>query len=448
MKPRVNQEINLTILDLGINGEGVGRWHGFTVFVDNALPGEVIEGRLYDRTKKFGRAKATSIKEISENRTSPICPLFERCGGCQLMHMKYEAQLEFKRQHVIDSFRKIGQITDVSISPCQGSPKQDRYRNKIQLPIRQTHDGLEIGLYARNSHELIPIDYCYVHSELGETAYGEIRQIIKQSSLPAYNLTTGEGIWRFLLIKSAVNTNEVLVTFVTNACEPKLLQECAEEIMKRVPTVKGVVQNVNSGSGNAVLGSEYRLLAGQSFIHEKLSGLTFKISPASFFQVNPWQAEKIYEEAIKCAALQGSETVMDAYCGVGTLSLFAAKRAGRVIGVESVPEAIQDAIYNANLNKIKNVEFICALSEEYILGVKNLDVLLLNPPRKGCDPLFLEKVVSIKPKRIVYVSCDPGTLARDLHILRQAGYRIQEAFPFDMFPQTAHVETVVSLSCY
>lgn len=445
MKPRVKQKIKLNILDLGINGEGIGRTEGFTIFANDALPGELIDAEIVEVKKNYGRAQLSGIQLTSPNRETPICPLFGHCGGCQIMHMKYCAQLEFKRQLVIDSFLKFD-IREVDIASCQPSPHEFQYRNKIQLPIRQGRDGLEIGLYARNSHELVPVDHCYVHCEIGEKAYKIIQKILKESRLPPFNFQTGEGILRFLIIKSAVKTGEVLVTLVTNTCDPQVLENCAAEIMQQVPAVKGVIQNVNSQTHNVVLGKEYRLLNGEFYIHENLAGLKFKVSPASFFQVNPWQAENIYAKAIECAQLSGTETVLDAYCGVGTLSLFAAQKAKKVIGVEAVPEAIQDAQYNAVINQMSNVEFFCALSEEYIQTISHLDVLFLNPPRKGCNPAFLEKVCQLKPKRIVYVSCDPGTLARDVSMLQRGGYTLEAAYPFDMFPQTAHVETVVALS--
>lgn len=444
--PKLNQKIKLSIHNMGSAGEGIGQYQGFTVFVDGALTDEVVEARLYQRQKRFGRASLLSLVEPSPHRVDPPCPLFGRCGGCQLMHLSYSEQLVVKQQRVIDALQRIGKINDVEVAPCLPSPSPLAYRNKIQMPVKPCgKDGLSIGLYARSSHELVEVDKCYIHCTLGEDVYKKIAPIIKQSGIHAYDPVTGVGELRHLIIKSAVKTAEVLVVLVTKGDITPVLKGIAEKIMASCPSVKGVVHNINTERDNVILGSRYHVLKGSGTIQEKLCGLMFNVSPASFFQVNPQQAECLYDKALECADLKGHEVVLDAYCGVGTMSLFFAKHAKQVIGVECVSEAIEDAKNNAKLNQISNATFICANAETFINTLSEIDVIILNPPRKGCEISFLEGIGRLRPKTVVYISCDPATLSRDLAILRGLGYDIDVIQPFDMFPQTAHVECVVKL---
>lgn len=443
--PKKDQTIVLTIRNIGNNGEGIGTYEGYTVFVDGALPGEVVEARLYQCQKRFGRARLISIIQASPDRVQPPCPLFGTCGGCQVMHLAYAKQLEMKQQRVSDALVRIGKIEGIEVPACMPSALNLAYRNKIQLPVRQGKEGLEIGLYARSSHDLIEVDHCEIHCAAGEEVYRKAKEIIKQSGISAYDPISGNGVLRHVLIKSAVHTEEVLIILVTNGEDSSEVSKIAERIMQQCENVKGVVQNINTRNDNVILGEDYRLLSGQPYIQEKLCGLVFKVSPASFFQVNPQQAECLYAKALEFADLQGNETVLDAYCGVGTLSLMFARHAKQVIGVECVAEAIKDAKENAGLNSIDNATFVKANAEDYIKTLKSIDVILLNPPRQGCDPVFLERIGFLKPEKVIYISCDPATLARDLGILYQMNYRIEALQPFDMFPQTAHVECVVKL---
>lgn len=444
-EPQPDQKINLTINKLGINGEGVGNWHGYTVFVNGTLPNEVVQTQIIERNKKYGKGLPLIIDNPSPFRVKPSCALFGQCGGCQLMHLDYEQQLNFKTQRVQEALEKSGKIYDVEVMPCQPSPRSLSYRNKIQMPVSAQGQAMKMGLYAQNSHELIDIDKCVVHCDLGEKTFHAVKKIIKNSSLEPYNASTNTGNLRYLLIKSAVKTQEVLVILVTARKEPECLEAIANEIMDSCPAVKGVVQNINGNPGNRILGKEINILKGSSFIEEDMNGLYFKISSTSFFQVNPYQAEYLYAKALELSNLSGKETVLDAYCGVGTLSIYLAAHAKHVIGVECIEEAIADANENASRNGIKNVSFVCAKAEDYIPTLRSVDVIFLNPPRKGCDLSFLKEVGRLKPQQVVYISCEPSTLARDLAILCQFGYRIESVHPFDMFPQTAHVETVVKL---
>ena len=423
-----NQIIELHVERLGINGEGVAHFQGLTVFVDDALPGERVKARIYEKRKTFARAKLVEILEESKERVAPICPLFGTCGGCQIMHLKYEAQLGAKRQRVVDALERIGKIDGKLVADCRASPLPLFYRNKIQLPVKEG----KLGLYARHSHELVPIEKCYIHCALGEAVFEKIAPILKQENL------------KHVLIKTAVNTGEVLVVLVTR--DEEISPGLAARLMKEAPEIKGVVQNVNPDAGNVVLSQDFRVLAGQGSIEEKIHGLIFKVSPASFFQINPAQAENLYQQVVEDAELTGSEAVLDAYCGVGTLALILAKSAKEVIGIENVQDATRDAAENALANGIVNARFICGEAEVKIQELEKVDVAVLNPPRKGCERVFLEALIRLKPRRIVYVSCDPATLARDLQLLVSEGYQVDGVKPFDMFPQTSHVESVAKLT--
>ncbi len=417
-------ELDLTIERLGIHGEGVARHEGFTIFVDGALQNERVNAEVYERHKSFARAKVVKRHRTSTDRVDPICPYFGRCGGCQLMHLSYEKQLEAKRNRVADALERIAKIK-VEVKPCIPSPRKLGYRNKIQLPVSQDQT---LGLYAYNSHQLIEIEKCPIHCELGEKAFNQIQKILK---LYPADL-------RHVLIKTSVNTSQVLVILVTKS-ETDLTQ-LARKISQSIPEVKGVVQNINGSLGNVILGKTFKVLVGQGWIEEVLNGLTFKVSPASFFQVNPGQAEALYQMVVEWAGLTGKETVLDAYCGVGTLALILAQHAKEVIGIEVVAEAIADARENAKRNQIGNTKFICGLAEKEIGSVSAFEMAVINPPRKGCEPVFLNALTERSPKRILYISCDPATLSRDAAILNQKGYSLEQVQPFDMFPQTMHVE--------
>ncbi|MDE3056191.1 MAG: 23S rRNA (uracil(1939)-C(5))-methyltransferase RlmD [Verrucomicrobiota bacterium] len=429
-------EVSLKITSLGKSGEGVGKLDGYTLFVEGALPGESVTARLVEQKARYGVGKLERVNFPSPDRVTPVCPHFGVCGGCQLMHLSYSGQLEAKRQQVIDALERIGKLT-AEVLPCLPSPKETHYRNKIQLPIQRREEGLVLGLYQRSSHQLVPIEECAIHAELGGLVYREIAPLIRAFQ--------GEGL-RHLLIRTSRHFEETLVILVTKEGESSCLKALAEEILKRAPWVKGVVQNEHAGPVNVILGPTYRLLAGVPFIQEKIGDLLFRVSPASFFQVNPFQAEALYAKALEWAGLEGDERVLDAYCGVGTLSLIFAPHVREVIGVESVSEAIKDAKSNAEMNGIGNARFFCARAEEFIQRQSSIDLILMNPPRKGCDPRFLEAVGKLRPKKVLYISCDPATLARDLKELSCLGYKTEKLQPFDMFPQTAHVETLAIAS--
>jgi len=442
-RPQVKQNITITIDNIGVNGEGIGHWDGYTLFIDNALPGEVVKAKVTQCKKTYGRADLVEIITPSPDRIEPPCPLADRCGGCQLMHLAYSEQLAFKRQLIIDSLQRIGHISDIEVPECIASPQQLSYRNKIQLPIKTGKNGLTIGLYVRGTHNLVETDECFIHCEIGNRVLKKVQAIITGLHSNARN----KSHLRHLMIKTAVNTEQVLVVIVTNGSNSKAMSNIANDIMKSCPEVKGVVQNINTYRDNIILGDRYDVLEGSGYISEKLCGMTFKLSPSSFFQINTAQAEQIYSKTLEFAELTGEETILDAYCGIGTLSLLMAKHAKKVIAVENVQEATKDAKENAKINEITNVDFTCSDAETFINIIDgDVDVAIVNPPRKGCVPSFLEGLGRLHPERIVYISCNPATLARDLAILARYDYNIEAIQPFDMFPQTAHVECIVKLT--
>ena len=415
----LGDEITIPIHRLGINGEGVGDFQGFTLFVDGALPGEEVLGVVTELRKNFGRARIANILRESPDRTEPVCPLFGHCGGCQIMHLRYDKQLKAKRERVVDALLRIGKVTP-DVSPCIASPKPLSYRNKIQLPVKEGR----VGLYAKGTHEVIDVPKCYIHCTLGEKIYRWLRTFKEIQQC------------RHILIRTAVQTEEVLIVLVSETpfVPPNIPKE-----------VKGIVQCINRSKGNRILGQEFHLLWGRDWIEEIIHRLTFRISAASFFQVNPYQAENLYAQVVAFAELTKEEIVLDSYCGVGTLALILSQSAKKVIGVESVPEAISDAKANAKRNQVLNAEFFCDKAEAFIPSLDTVDTAIVNPPRKGCEQSFLQSLVAKGPKIIVYVSCDPATMARDVSFLQKHHYDVTAVQPFDMFPQTAHVECVVQL---
>ncbi|MBS4168900.1 23S rRNA (uracil-C(5))-methyltransferase RlmCD [Parachlamydia sp. AcF125] len=446
MHLQLHQQIDLFIRSLGSYGEGVGSYEGLTFFIEGALPKETVRVQITELKKNYGRGKLLKVLHSSPDRLQPRCPIFNQCGGCQVMHLSYPKQLEMKQQIVRNALERIGHLKNVEVDPCVSSPYELGYRNKIQLPVILKPNGVTVGLYARNSHTVIPVDHCLIHCGQGETVYQAITQLLKQAPIAPYDEKTGQGILRHLLIKSALKTSESLVILVTSPEKSPALQTLADEIMQACPQVKGVVQNINRKRDNVILGAEWQTLAGKPYIQEIICNRYFHISPSAFFQVNPAQAEAIYQHVLSLANLDKTKTFLDAFCGVGTMTLIAAEHAKECIGIECVPQAIEDAVANAQLNQISNVTFYCDQAESKIQSLKALDVVFLNPPRKGCEESLLDRLKTVKPETILYMSCDPATLARDLKILVKHGYRIEQVTPFDMFPQTAHVECVVKLT--
>lgn len=431
----LNQLIELEIRDIGIAGEGIGVYQERVVFVEGALPLERIRAKIIGIKKSYIKAELIEILKSSPHRKEPICPLFNSCGGCQVMHLDYSAQLEFKRKRVVESFRRIGGFQKLPVADCVASPSEFSYRNKIQLPVTFLDNEIKIGFYAHRSHEIVPLEQCMIHADLGEEIFQKIKELLKRSTAKEL---------RHIVIKSALKRKEVLVLFVTWKSASAALKSTACQLMQESTYVKGVIEMVNGSEGNVILGKECRILAGDSCIYEEIRGVLFKISPASFFQVNPFQAEQLYEKAIEIGGWHKSDRVIDAYCGVGTLSLQIAPLVDQVVGMECVSDAIRDARENAQMNGIFNCQFECGDVAQLLSKMEKIDGMVLNPPRKGCDESVLKEILRIQPKRLVYISCDPATLARDCLRLSSL-YEIEGLFPYDMFPQTTHIETIASL---
>jgi len=477
---RKNDEVTLDIIGLTQDGEGVGRADGFTLFVQGALPGERVRAKVLKVKKQYGYAKMLELLQASPDRVEAPCPIYRQCGGCQLQHMDYAAQLAWKRQHVIDSLTRIGKLRvadaageaeaagdaggaggvvadGVVVHPTIGMDEPWRYRNKAQVPIGMAQadmaDGaagsLIGGFYARGSHRIIDMDACVIQHERNDESVRVVKRIGTRLGIRAYDETTGRGLLRHVVVRTGFVTGETMVCLVTNGTRIPRVDELVEGIRRALPDVRSIVQNVNTRNTNVIFGDETRVLWGSDVIYDELDGLRFAISARSFYQVNPAQTVALYRKAVEYAGLTGRETVIDAYCGIGTISLFLARRAGKVYGVESVPEAVEDARRNAALNGIANASFEVGLAEEVIPRWREAgiaaDVIVVDPPRKGCDAKLLDTIVRMRPKRVVYVSCNPATLARDLAVLEAGGFRTMEVQPVDMFPHTGHVECCVSL---
>lgn len=444
-----NDEYIIDITGVGHEGEGVGRVNNFTVFVQGALTGETVRVRIVKAAKSYAHGKLLEVITASEQRREPNCPIYKRCGGCQTQHMSYEAQLDFKTQKVRQVVERIGKLQNFVIHQTIGMENPYRYRNKVQLPVGIQDGEVKIGFYAPRSHDIIDMTSCGIQSEIADKVVGLVKQWIIKYNISVYDEVEDRGSIRHIMIRTGFKTDEIMVVVVTRDEELRYSKEFVQLILDSIPGVKSIIQNVNSKKTNVVLGLQNKTLYGSPTISDYIGKFKFNISPLSFFQVNPVQTEILYSKALEYAALTGNETVFDAYCGTGTISLFLSQKAKKVYGVEIIPEAIEDARKNAAENKVPNVEFLVGESERVIpelieKGVR-AEVVVVDPPRKGCEKNLLEAIAAIEPKRIVYVSCDPATLARDLGILNEVGYETKEIQPVDMFPQTAHVECVVGI---
>ncbi|HHY82271.1 MAG TPA: 23S rRNA (uracil(1939)-C(5))-methyltransferase RlmD [Clostridiales bacterium] len=443
-----NKDYEMNIESLGAGGEGVGRIQGFAVFVEGALPGERILVKIVKVTKSYAYGKLLHIIQKSPDRVEPQCPYFKGCGGCQLQHLSYEGQLKYKTRLVKDALERIGHLDNVKILPAIGMDEPWRYRNKAQFPVGLIKGKLAIGLYAARSHNLIDINDCPIQHGINEKVIHLVHRFIQTYNIPVYDESVHKGIIRHVVIKVGFKSNQLMVIIVTNGELPRK-KELVSILREGLPSITSIIQNYQTERTNVILGNKNVTLWGSDYIMDAIGDLKFKISPLSFFQVNPVQTEKLYAKALEYAALTGKETVIDAYCGIGTISLFLARKAAKVYGVEVVPQAIEDAKENARINGITNAEFLTGESEVIIprlsrLGVK-ADVVVVDPPRKGCDEKLLDTIAEMAPERMVYVSCNPATLARDLMYMVEKGYQVNEVQPVDMFPQGYHVECVIGM---
>ncbi|WP_294349197.1 23S rRNA (uracil(1939)-C(5))-methyltransferase RlmD [uncultured Clostridium sp.] len=448
-----NKEYILDIVAEGYEGEGIAKVEGYPIFIEGALVGEKVKVKIVKVKKNYAYGKLLEIIEESEEREEPKCSNFKRCGGCSIQHMNYKKQLDFKWERVKDCVSKIGGLSKELVKyPLGMEVNPYRYRNKVQLPIGKVHGEVVVGFYAPRSHNIIDIRSCLIQDEVADKVSKITRNwIIKNNIEPAtldgqYN---EKGILRHIMIRRGFKTNEVMVVLVVTKKKVPYIEEFIELIKESIEGIKSIVLNVNPKNTNVILGEECITLYGNDTIQDYIGEFKFNISPLSFFQVNPIQTEVLYGKALELADLSGEETVFDAYCGTGTITLFLSQKAKKVYGVEIIEPAIINARENAKLNGVNNAEFFVGKSEEVIPelikdGVK-ADVIVVDPPRKGCDVKLLQAIGETKPERVVYVSCDPSTLGRDLKVLEDVGYKTIEVQPVDMFPQTSHVENVALL---
>jgi 23S rRNA (uracil1939-C5)-methyltransferase len=446
-----NEYYDVAFEDLTHEGAGVAKIEGFPVFVENALPDERGKIKIIKVKKGFAFGRLIELYEESKNRIEAPCPIYSQCGGCQLQHVSYEGQLVFKKKQVEQVLARIGKLdlNKVKVHQTLGMSDPWNYRNKAQVPIGEREGGLVAGFYQKRSHDIIDMERCLIQQAENDDVVQAVKKICEQYGIRAYNEEKHKGWLRHIMVRYGIVTNEMMVVFITKTADFQHENAIISEITAKFPQVKSIVQNINNKRTNVIFGNETKILWGEEYIYDKIGDVKFAISARSFYQVNPEQTKVLYDKALEYANLTGNESVIDAYCGIGTISLFLAQKAKNVFGVEIVPEAIEDAKRNAELNGFTNAEFAVGEAEVVIPAWykqgNSADVIVVDPPRKGCDEALLKTILDMKPKRVVYVSCNPGTLARDLHVLEQGGYETVEVQPVDMFPHTTHCEAVAWL---
>ena len=440
-----NKEYVVDIVDIGQGGVGIGKYEGFTVFIEGGLIQDKVKVIISKSKKNYAVGDIVEIIEKSPFRVDRICSDdLKDCGGCQIQELDYNKQLELKTNEVKQVISRIGKLENVEIHETIGMQSPCRYRNKAQFPIQNINGSTAIGFYKKKSHDVIPTDMCVIQHDINDKIIKIIKTYIQAYNVSIYNETTHTGVLRHLVTKVGFTTNEVMVVLVANGTNLPHLNELASVLKENILGFKTLVLNVNKAKTNVILGKENKVIYGNGKINDYIGDLVFEISPLSFFQVNPVQTEVLYNKALEYAELKENDTVFDIYCGIGSISLFLAQKATKVYGIEIVEDAIKDAKINAKLNNLNNVEFYVGKAEEVVPKMysegKTANVVVVDPPRKGCDEKVLDTIVSMKPDRVVYVSCNPSTLARDLAYLDERGYKCVEIQPVDMFPHTMHVE--------
>ena len=445
---RRGQVYEIRIERLGTSGEGVGRYENFTVFIPQALPNERVLTVIEEVKKTYARGRIQKILQESPARVTPLCEIYDECGGCQLQHLSYEEQLHAKRAQVVDALTHIGKLPQILVNETLRADDPWNYRNKMQFPIGLHKGRLVVGCFAQGSHRIINTENCHIQRTMNNDLANAVREIAEKLHIPVYNEDTHKGILRHIVGRVG-RRGELMAVIVTATKQLPRAKDFVRLLRERLPHLVSVHQNIQTYRNNVIMGRDTELLWGRPTILDTLGRLNFHISPRSFFQVNTRQAERLYEQALTYADLHGTETVIDAYCGTGTITLFLAQKARKVYGIEIVQPAILDARKNARDNHVKNAEFIvgdatAVMPALYKQGIRP-DVVVVDPPRAGCTEIVLRTFANMKPQRIVYVSCNPATLARDLAILKDLGYITQEVQPVDLFPQTSHVENVALL---
>ena len=450
-----NDELILKIEDMGVDGAGIGKADGMTFFVKDAVIGDVVRAKVMKLKKTYGYARLMELLEASPDRVESKCPYYRQCGGCQIQALSYEKQLEFKERKVRNNLERIGGFSEIPMEPIVGMEEPYHYRNKAQFPVGTDKDGhIVTGFYAGRTHTIIPNRDCALGLPVNREILDLVIDFMEKYHVSAYDEKTGKGLVRHVLIRCGFTSKEKMVCLIING---KSLphSEKLVEALRKIDGMTSISINCNTGRTNVILGRKTVVLWGQEYITDQIGEISYEISPVSFYQVNPVQTEKLYGLALEYADLHGEENVWDLYCGIGTISLFLAQKAKQVYGVEIIPQAIENAKRNAVKNGIENAEFFVGKSEEVLpefyekeaaAGRKaHADVIVVDPPRKGCDEKLLETIVKMAPDRVVYVSCDSATLARDLKILCENGYELKRVRAVDQFAHTTHVETVVGL---
>ncbi|GEQ06919.1 23S rRNA (uracil(1939)-C(5))-methyltransferase RlmD [Staphylococcus gallinarum] len=434
------------VIDLTHEGHGVVKLDRYPIFIPNALIDETIEYKVIKVKKNFAIGKLLDIKVQSNQRVEPPCVYYYKCGGCQLQHLSYQAQLAMKKEQVINLFHRKANFENTIIHDTIGMETPWRYRNKSQIPVGKNENNDAImGFYRQRSHQIIDMDECLIQDTKHQDVMNHVKQWCNELNVSIYDERKKAGLMRHVVIRTGHYTGDLMVIFVTNGKKFKQSDIMTQKLIETFPNIKSVKHNINNTHSNVIMGDVSHTLYGVDQIEDTLSDITFKISDQSFYQINSTQTEKLYQRAIEYADLQGEETVLDTYCGIGTIGLYMAPKAKHVYGVEVVPEAIEDAKKNATINQFENTTFVCGKAEEVILkwkaqGIKP-DVVMVDPPRKGCDESFLDTLLELNPRRIVYISCNPSTQQRDAqHLATQ--YELTQITPVDMFPHTTHVETV------
>ena len=451
MEYRKNDIVTLKIEDCGIDGEGIGKADGFTVFVKDAVIGDTVRAKIMKAKKNYGYGRLEEILTPSPDRVKPECDFARQCGGCQLQALSYEKQLEFKTNKVRGHLERIGGFTDLPMEEILGMEHPFHYRNKAQFPVGKSKDGRIItGFYAGRTHSIIENRDCALGVSQNKEVLDRVIAHMERFHIQPYDETTGKGLVRHVLIRYGFFTDEMMVCLIING-EKLPEEEALVKSLREIKETASIMINVNKKRNNVILGDKVCLLWGSPYITDKIGEISYQISPLSFFQVNPYQTGRLYGKALEYAGLTGNETVWDLYCGIGTISLFLAQKAKMVRGVEIIPAAIENAKENAKLNRLENTEFFVGKAEEvlpqqYARTGERADVIVVDPPRKGCDETLLATIIEMQPDRVVYVSCDSATLARDLKYLCQRGYELKKVCPVDMFPNTVSVETVCILS--
>ena len=459
MKIRKGQTIELTIDKMAFGGRGMGRVDGLVVFVKGAVPGDRVSARIYKKKKDYAEAAIAELLTASPDRIDAPCPYSGHCGGCQMQHVRYERQLEYKKGHITESLEHIGGLKDVLVRDVIPSDNIFAYRNKMEfsfsdrrwflpheLEKRETEGGFALGLHVPGTyHKVLDMEACLLQRENGNRILREVKELVKGSKIPVYGLKSHEGFWRFLMIRCSFGYDEWMVNLVTSGERPELVRPLAETLCRRVDGIRTVVNNVNRRKASIAVGESETVLTGDGHIRDRIGPFTFQVSANSFFQTNSPGAEKLYNQVLEYAGLKGHEDVLDLYSGTGTIPIFLAHRAGSVTGIEINNDAVLDALRNLKQNKIHNCRFICGDMRDKLSAVaKRPDVLIIDPPRAGMHKDVLPGVLALSPEKIIYISCNPATLARDIGQMIQ-DYELVEIQPVDMFPHTYHIEAVARL---